>query len=54
MRLADPEYNQKDGIRIERKIDLLIDAGVFQPAKRGRKRLSREPPRKPWRPRRSR
>lgn len=43
MRLADPEYNQKRRDSYRRKIDLLIDAGVFQPAKRGRKRLYATP-----------
>ena len=43
MRLADPEYNQKRRDSYRKKINLLIDAGVFQPVKRGRKRIYETP-----------
>ena len=43
VRLADPEYNQKRRNSYRKRIDLLIDAGVFQPGKRGRKKIYATP-----------
>ena len=43
MRLADPDYNRKRREQYRDKMTLLIDEGLFQPAKRGRKRIYATP-----------
>jgi hypothetical protein len=43
LRLADPEYNRKRREHYREKMALLIDEGLFQPAKRGRKRIYETP-----------
>lgn len=42
-RQADPEYNTQRKIKRKQTMQQLIDAGVYQPAKRGRKRLYETP-----------
>ena len=43
LRLADPDYNRKRKEQYRKKMDLLIEKGLFQPAKRGRKRIYETP-----------
>ena len=43
LRLADPDYNRKRREQYRDKMALLIDEGLFQPAKRGRKRIYETP-----------
>ena len=42
-RVADPEYNTKRKEQYRAKIQELIDEGLYQPAKRGRKALYHTP-----------
>ena len=41
--MADPDYNRKRKEQYRKKMDLLIEKGLFQPAKRGRKRIYETP-----------
>ena len=42
-RVADPEYNQKRRDSYRKRMDRLIEESLFQPEKRGRKRLYQTP-----------
>ena len=43
LRLADPDYNRKRKEKYRNQMALLIEEGLFQPAKRGRKRIYETP-----------
>jgi hypothetical protein len=42
-RVADPEYSQKRRASYRKRMDRLIEAGLFQPEKRGRKPIYQTP-----------